>query len=725
MRSVWWWATRVERYPADMLVWLLFLVAASFASPVTASPARRCAEAVSGTEVEVCLSLVAEHPDEVDAVARALRAHMDRAEAGDRNLLGAVLQILGSEEPERGAVRLGELDDPRAVGALEQAGETGDTELAVAAAAALASHPGGLSPLSRWVVDRKKPVEVRVQAAISLGALDDFEASDALLSALRRPTTPPRVRAAAMAAIRTGYPSRLNEVGGPVIMGGEFWMAAGSAWGLGYPLAAVGHFSRAEIAIPGGAAGAVAGGTGGYVIARAFPMSAGDAAMVTVGGIGGTAAGMLLGSAVVRRDRLSGAWGGGLAGEALGFAVAGGLVSRWDGTQKDTMEATMLGTAAGVGLGMGFNALFPPGYWEDRPFHVPELAAGLGIVTGLAIGHAVAPRVSLDVKDWGAIGLASAFGAIVGGLVPVRHGPAIFESGPDVQLVVAGAHLGLLVGFGLSTRFEANGPSVLGGFGGLGAGSAIGVGVGLLINAKDSRVVQGAALGGATVGTALGTWLGYRSPRRIDNRDLMMVGLGTGWATWQAVGWGLWADVKPPWSGFLVMAPPITGALFAITSDFIDVPIASGISATSIGLLGGYAGGAMGQVIGEEPLLGGLVGSNVGLIVGTVILSPSVGGRPLPVAMADVGGILGGSLAALGASMATDQSDPILISSLAGLGAGVTIGAIVGVVIDRRGVAKDLAFRVPKIPGKWALSPTVLPGRDEPAFGARVQVTDW
>src|SRR5690348_4260411 len=99
-----------------MTVWLL--ASAAFADepapPVEIpSPARQCADAATGSEIDVCLRLAAEHPTDIDAISAALKAHIDRGSSADRDLLAAILMLESPDGGVAGARRLGELGDPR------------------------------------------------------------------------------------------------------------------------------------------------------------------------------------------------------------------------------------------------------------------------------------------------------------------------------------------------------------------------------------------------------------------------------------------------------------------------------------------------------------------------------------------------------------------------------------------------------------------------------------
>ena len=108
-------------------------------------------------------------------------------------------------------------------------------------------------------------------------------------------------------------------------------------------------------------------------------------------------------------------------------------------------------------------------------------------------------------------------------------------------------------------------------------------------------------------------------------------------------------------------------------------------------------------------------------------MSPLVGMSPLVVGLADAGGVLVGSSAALGASFATDNTDAILIASLVGSGVGLVGGGLLGSRWDRAGTNRDIALNLPSLrfPAHVALVPTTLAGREEAVPAVRLTVDRW
>ncbi len=206
------------------------------------SAARLCADAASGTEIEVCLRLAAQQPDQVERVADALRVHVDRATTTDRELLGALLLLLTDSGAVTGALALGELDDPRALRVLEHVATHSEPATARAAVIAMGAFPEALPPLARWLDDPHRPLGVRLEAARSLGRLELSDAADELIDLTRRPGIPPPLRRAVIGTLKEHYPGRARETQRHVSSDGTTWLSLGGAWGLGLALGATDHF---------------------------------------------------------------------------------------------------------------------------------------------------------------------------------------------------------------------------------------------------------------------------------------------------------------------------------------------------------------------------------------------------------------------------------------------------------------------------------------------------
>lgn len=694
---------------------LLWVAAPALAEP---SAARQCADAAEGTEAEICLQLAARHPDELDAIAAALRARIDRRSASDRDLLQALLLLLDDETGVQGARLLGEVGDPRALGALEHAAEHREVAVAVAAVGSLARYEQGLEPLSRYLLDRELALDVRVAAAQAIGELGSDEGGDVLLQALRRRRVPAPLRQEMIRTVQQRFPDRRDELDRPVGTDGAPWLAIGSGFGLGYTLGAAGHFGRQALAGPGAVAGGVAGATAGWLGGRAFPIEAGDAAFISSNGIGGTAAGVLLG------DGLTGdpdyAWVGGLGGEAVGFALGNALYDRHPGSGGDGAETLIVAGLAGIGAGLGADA-FVAGEPDGR-LRAPSLAAGVGVAGGLVAGQIVAPRVTLAGTDAALVTLTTLAGAAAGTLAPVADDER-------VGLAVAGAAVGGLVGYGLAGPLDAPGDVLFGAAAGMGFGAALGAGAGVAAfpDADATMARRGLTLAGATGGLLAGATVAAADRDPIEGTDGVVVALATGWAAWQTAGWLEVADpgVAVPTgreAGLYVLVPAAAGAGAAVLSPWLDVPVSHSLAGASLGLWGGYVA-VVGADLAARPVLPwALAGSNVGLVVGAVAMSPVLNTPPLVIGLADAGGVLGGATFALASSYFTDDVSVIVGASMVGAGMGFAGGALYGQSLQ--GTTRDVAV-APRLPVRLALAPAALPGDDGVAYGVVVRGHGW
>lgn len=678
------------------------------------SPARLCADAASGSEVEVCLRLAATYPDEVDGVAAALRGHIDRRSADDRDILQALLLLLTTETGEEGARQLGALADPRAIQPLVHATQNRELAVALASLEALSRYEEALEPLSAFLLDETLTIDVRVAAARALGAMGTEDAGDVLLTTLRRRNIPPPLRQAMIRTVEEAFPHRTGELDRQVSTDGSLWLAAGGAWGLGYALYATGSFGQADMSQLGAGSGGLAGGTAGFLVGRAWPMEAGDAAFVTTTGVGGTVAGTLVFAGLQQEPTLGdSARAGGLIGEAGGYALGIMLREAHPGSATDAVEAAAIGTTAALAAG----ALV--GTADDG---APQLAAGLGLVAGLSVGHAVAPRITLQPVDASLIVVLAGYGAGAGYVLGGNaSGPLRLE--PEM---IAGGALGALGGYAVAGAFDPPPDTMIGGTIGLVYGGAMGAGTALVVQDIRGKPANPwpATITGATVGLGVGAFWAYRDDQPIEASDAMVIGLASGWATWQAGGLGTLLAGEPS-TGWLIVVPAAAGGAAALSTPYLDIPVTHALAATSLGLWGGYVAGVGAQVGDRDVLLYAIVGSDVGLGLGAVAMSPLLNTPTLVIGLADAGGVLGGSLAAMGTSFVTEDPDAILIASLAGAGVGFTGGGIAGWMLQ--GSTRDVARLDLRLdPGvRWTLVPASFPDGDRVAYGARIGVQGW
>ncbi|NCG21500.1 MAG: hypothetical protein GWP91_21010, partial [Rhodobacterales bacterium] len=626
------------------------------------SPTSQCADAASGAEVEVCLQLAAANPPHVDGISAALRAHISRASDGDRDLLLAVLALMDDASVADATQRIIALGDPRALAPLVACSERRTEAVSAHCVQAIASFPNSLGTLRAWVRETNTSEALRHQAALALGALHTEEAADILIETLRLPRVPPLLRRSMIEVIQRDYPHRLAELDGQVSTDGRAWLALGSGWGLGFSMAAAGHFGQTELEALGWATGATTGAVVGVLYANAWPMEAGDAAFISTSGILGTTSGMLISTGL--GDNSDDHYLGGLGGLAAGYGTAVLLRQTHNGTALDSLEATGIATLATLGAVGAASQLTNTPQANIQPLN---LVSGLALGTGTLVGHTVAPWVDLTPEDTGLLLLGTGYGAAFGALLPV-------DSQSPAGLALLGGSAGGLLAYGVASQTELGWDAQFASWAGGIYGGVFGSGAGLLIDSTDPKVVKGATLTGTSLGMAVGGWQAWIDPDPIDDRDAVLVGLTTGWTTWQSIGWAQYTQPTQNQVGVYLMIPPAIGAATAIVSPLVDVPAAHATAATSVGVWGAYIGGASAQIIQSNALLWSLVGSNIGLAGGGLMMSPLVGAPPLVVGLADAGGVLGGSTAALGTAFFTQNTESILIASIVGAGVGAVGG---------------------------------------------------
>lgn len=664
-----------------------------------ASPARRCADAATGTEVEVCLRLAAENPDAVDEITAALVAWVDRVEGPDRALLEALV-LLGSGSPEEACARLAATLDPRAERVLVETAATHvDADVRVAAVRALAAFPGAAPELARWVEDRDQPPGVRIAAVDSLAAVADPQAHDTLLRLARQPGLAPGLQAAVARALARSWPA---DVPGdlPPSQNGAVWLSAGAGASLGYALAAAGWFGRSRRWEVGAVTGAAAGATAGWIYGRAWPREAGDTALVATSGALGTTSGFLLGWGADPGSPSTAVLAG-LGGEFAGLGLAGLAAGSHRGDGGDAAEATLVAAVTGGSAALGARAAGVP---AER---VP-LAAGAGLAGGAVLGHLVSPGLRLQ-GDAGTIAVGTVLGAASGALAPSQD---------PLAATFAGATGGAVAGAVIGAWADPPPDLLVGAMSGAGAGGALGAGLGLATGARPGlRAALG--VGGGALGLVSGTAYALVDPDPVDDRDAVLTGAAAVWSGWNAVALGTLTQSEPErTAGAVLVAAGAAGVLTTAANLPLDVPVPQTLCATSLGLWGGYVGWQTGDLLGVDPLAVALPASDVGLLAGGVLVSPLVGVPPLVLGVADAGGVFGGATGALVAGLATADPDVVTAASLAGAGVGGAVGLAVGAGWHRSQGRRDVVWAPVDLP-PVALGPGPAP------LGVSLQVGPW
>ncbi|MEN0065135.1 MAG: hypothetical protein AAGA48_23530 [Myxococcota bacterium] len=666
--------------PAVALGWWSFIVAQP-AFATEGSPVRLCADAAAGTEVEVCLRLAVAHPEELDGIAAALIAHLDRSEAPDRDLLEAMLLLSGPQGAD-GVARLVALRDPRAVPPLLHAARVREDPIATMALHALAAWPEAWPALARfiWEPDRERPVARRTAAAVALARTGDPRAAALVENALVRPGIPLEVYRRGVEALAETFPDRAAPTRG-LTSEASLWLTAGAGIGLGFGLAAVTQTARSELDLVPVAAvtGAVTGATFGWVYGRARPLEAGDGALVTVSGVTGIGVGGLVGRGLFP-EAPQAPFIGGLVGEGLGFGIAAALTPRYDGDARQTFAATMISGLSTVAADQWMVAAD-----VDRRRVRPLVDAAV-LSTSFALATARAPRLRVSPRDTGLLVTGGILGVATGTLLPV-------DTDRRASLVVGSAAAGTALGLALSGPLEVPTDVWFVGLASGAAGASIGTGMGLLLD-QDRPLAQGLGLGFGAVGFGIGATIGSRDPNPVDDRDVVFASVATGWAAGQGVVFARIGDpeITPREWGGILMATGVVSATSATLNLELDVPVPSTLAASSVGMWGAFAGGALGRITRRQPEITGLVGTNLGLITGGLLVSDLVGTPPLVIGVANAGAIAGGVVTGLGTAAVTSNADAILGGTLIGSVGGAVAGTALGVRWHRSGERRDVAF---------------------------------
>jgi hypothetical protein len=604
-------------------------------------------------------------------------------------------------------------------------GASAEPELAQAAIEATHRYPSAIPDLGGWVVDPARPTHQRVAAAAALGRSGLPEGGDRLQDALRR-RLPAPVRAAVASALAAGFPSRISPDAFPPATDGSTWLAVGASGSLAYAMGAAGYVAQPELGVGtgeletlpplplwaiGATTGAVAGASLGWLWGRAWPMEAGDGAFVATTVAGATAGGVLIGFGALQDPEPEIALGIGLGTQLVGLGAALPLRKVYDGTPYDSLEAAGFAVLAG-GASEAWSTYAVANGGEPRRAGI----TGAAVIGGLAVGHLLAPRV--DVVEGGlTIASGATIGVGAGLLVPIGDRP---RSTLPLALGLGGAGVGAVVSAFVDVPQEL----AIGGATGGVLGAGVLGGVGLLVDPDGSDVAGGLALAGLTLGVGAGAAISALDPDPIDSRDVAVSVAAASWGAWDAVAIAALADLPTrQGSGLVLISTAAAGGSFTAANLALDVPVPHTLAATSIGLWAGYAGAAIGELAQvPKPVALALPASNLGLLGGALAVSPRVGVPPLVVGIADGFGVIGASLGAIGAGLASDDERVVVGASLAGTALGLTGGAIVGQRWHQRGDRRDLVridapLRLPPI----ALMPLPVAG----GFGVAAEVSGW
>lgn len=695
------------------MIALLFSLVLAQEAP---SAARLCADAAAGAELDVCLSLAAEHPEQLDGITAALKAHIDRGQSPDRELMRAILALASDDDAVWAAGRLALLDDPRGIEPLVVAATTREPDVVEASVAALARFPQTHEQLIAWLLSPEQSHALRAASARALAEQGGEVGGDALMAALRRRRVAPELREVLLDSLEERFPERYAALGSTVQRDGTPFLVATGALTGGQALGALGYAGDDALAVVGATTGTIAGGTIGWVVGRRHPMEQVEAAFLASSTSAGITTGAMLGTALTDGEA-SGAWVGSTVGNAVGLSLGAAFRRHRTRTTADVLEANLFALTAAAAGGSGLNFARKIS-WGARVVPDPIgvdwglLGAGIGYGTGHVIGAALAPQVSLTKPDVLFIALTSSFGLGLGMAAPVSH----LRRG----LPLAGLTTGMLVGYAVSTVTDPRPDAIVGATTGALYGGALGSGIGMLVDAggaSDGIVPRGYAVVGSGIGMGVGAAIANGNPEFLDPADLAFVTAATAAVSLQSG--ALWAGLAPPLRtrGWFVVGPAALGSIAAITTPLVDIPTEQTFAAASIGAWGGWFGfgsAALNGGLRRDRYLWAMAGADIGIAAGLVSAMPPFNVPPVVLAFADVGGLLGGSSAALITGVSFADPDSVVLASVAGSAVGLIVGASVGTVVHLTGREGELALRVPGVdlPGSWSATPTVLAAGD-------------
>lgn len=683
-------------------------------------------------------------------------------------LLHAAATLLEGEssaaQRQDAAAVLAASGDPDALGLLAAATDARAATVQIAALHALvrASGPDAVRLAAAALRSPMYTSEVRVVAAEVLGALKLPEAGEILWTAASEPTYPDEVRAAALGVLEQAYPEILAARGRPATRTSFAGVAAGALGnGLagGVMLSAVGTWGQNEAAeIIGAVGGGLIGvGTGAlYGVTKSTSTGQGFAYASASGW--GFSSSMLATRTILGPDLArEGVWYGNsddanrwqnraagvrLAG-TLGGAALGYQWMRKSPDPKDVLEvdaAGYLGTQLGYGLatlaagreygcewtygeGDGADAdcdLFVSNTRARSAGALAGTAAGLG--GGLWLSRRWDPNVAQAVMG-GAIG-AEALWATV-------FLPAALDTDSRDGASRVGSHAGLAGGLAIAHFVEPDlSQAWMTGWGAV-LGNALGAGVPLLAGAEDptvSRVMLPVGLLGTAAGALGAPWVDPQPG------DIAMLGVAVPVAVAEGVAVGIISRDQgvltgSQSTGLTLTISAATGAGLTALAGKVDPQVDDMLFLGSTAVWGVWYG-VLTPIALEADLdatgrtLAATITGDAFLLVGGLVLPErTLGLEPRRTVVAQLGGVTGATLGALGASLISAESAGVargaVLGSAIGMGGGALLSSLTG---PRERASSRLGVPELDLPGRWSAfaSPTVM---EDGSFGLAAQVS--
>jgi hypothetical protein len=305
-------------------------------------------------------------------------------------------------------------------------------------------------------------------------------------------------------------------------------------------------------------------------------------------------------------------------------------------------------------------------------------------------------------------------GAWIGAWTPVALEASDSNAPWDgMRIGLAGGYAGALVS-GLLPKASNTSLALQGA--GFAAGTALGAGIPLGIHGSDgtpTASVVGPMLIGGLAGQAIG---GLVAPLyHVSDDDQPLIGLGLGWAGYQAIGWGAYAasvGAEERGIGWALTAGGATGVVATALVPAVDLTGPEVLLTSSSALWGTWYGGWGGYLVGldeDQQILGTLVLGNAGLLATGAVLAGPADVDWWDVTVIDGLGALGGATGALFGVIASPDQQTIAASSLIGSTAGLVGGALIAARSPAEPVS-DLALNLGRT--SWVPSAHALPWTD-------------
>jgi hypothetical protein len=436
------------------------------------------------------------------------------------------------------------------------------------------------------------------------------------------------------------------------------WMLTGGFWGASLGMLAAGTAESnpsTRFVLSLGLAGEALGAAGTIVSRTNMGYTAGDVALINIGGVLGAdlAAGAYL---LQDRDRPQLLAGAVLGASAAGLAVASAIAPRTS-FRSDGDRAL---AAEGAYEGLGFGLLIPTAVGSTNGRRT-SAGAALGLGLGFAVGAAASQVTELDPRDVGIAWLIGGYGKLLGLSLP------LLGDGNDASLArgtIAGSAISLAAAAAVAPRleFHRGDPALV----------ALGTGLGLWhgaafatsTNRLSGSQQTGVSLLGVSVG-GLGT-MALSQQLDLTEADVLALGGGAFWGNWFTL-WGSSLALGPTDKLDLRPAVLVGDVGLAATALLVTRVDARRIGIANLGGLAGAGLASLGAALATKNnntvITANLVGSGLGLIGGAFLASSLELAPVTKSATTKIGSL----------HLGTPMIGPLVVPASAGTAVGMTV----------------------------------------------------